>query len=171
MKTGKIISWVVGIIVLAGVAWGVYAIATSPKIAEGDIINRTGELHWHAHLSIVVDGKPVEIPTDIGVNGPMGAGGDPMALHTHDTSGIIHAEFFGMVTKDQLRLKEFFKIWGKDFSKDSIMGHTATDGHTITMTVNGEPNTDFENYAITGQGTYDSGGDLGKVDDIVITYK
>ncbi len=128
-------------------------------------------LHWHAHLAIVIDGKEEVIPADIGINGPMGAGGDPTALHTHDDKGVIHAEFEGLVTKDQLRIKNFFAVWGKDFSKDSILGHKAGDGHTITMTVNGVPNTDFENYAITGKGTYNAGSDLGMIDDIVITYK
>ncbi len=166
----KIIKYIILIVVLAGIVFGIYKVATAPKITEGEIVSRNG-LHWHGHLSIVINGKEEIIPANIGVNGVMGAGGDPMELHTHATDGIIHAEFMGLVSKDQLRIKNFFKIWGKDFSKDSILGYKAVNGHTITMTVNGVPNTDFENYAITNKGTYDGGAELGKIDDIKIIYQ
>lgn len=158
------------LLILALIGWGVYAIVSAPKSSESEIVSDHGSLHLHAHLSIVIKGKSEVIPADIGTTGPMSTGGDPMQLHTHDTSGVIHAEFEGIVTKDQLRLKNFFDQWGKDFSKDSILGNKNGDGGTITMTVNGVPNTDFENYVITGKGTYDA-GDLGKIDDIVVTYQ
>jgi|SRR6185436_16154285 len=166
----KVVSTTITIVIIALIGWGVYAIATAPKVAESQVVNEKGMLHWHAHVKIIIDGKEETIPANIGVDGPMGATGDPMQLHTHTPDGIIHAEFYGLVTKDQVRIKEFFKIWGKDFSKDSILGHKAENGKTITMTVNGIPNTEFENYALTGKGDYDA-GNLGKIDDIVIEYK
>ncbi len=165
----KLITPLILLVVLALIGWGIYAIATAPKIPESNIVTDKG-LHWHAHLSIIVDGKEAIIPANIGVMGQMGANGDPMELHTHDDSGIIHAEFAGTVTKDQLDLGNFFHTWGKDFSKDSILGNKAGNGHTITMTVNGVPNTDYEKYSITGKGTYDAGA-LGKIDDIKIVYQ
>ena len=165
----KILKLFVYIIILGFVGWGIYAIATAPKIPESEIVSKNG-LHRHAHVTIKVNGKDVEIPTNIGVTGTMGANGEPMELHTHDTSGVVHAEFAGIVSKDQLHIGNFFKIWGQDFSKNSILGNKVDATHHITMTVDGVPNTDFENYSITGKGNYDAGG-LGKIDDIVISYQ
>lgn len=161
--------YVVYVVLVLIVGWVVYWVMSAPKIEESNIVADKG-LHWHAHLSINVNGKEIEIPANIGVNGVMGAGGDPMELHTHDKDGIVHAEFAGTVTKDQLALKNFFKVWGQDFSKESVLGNKTDATHHITMTVNGVENNDFENYEITGKGDYDAGA-LGKVDDIKIIYK
>ena len=160
--------WVIVVVLFLGgfIYWG---ISSAPKIPEADIVTKQG-LHWHIHLSIKINGQEIEIPSNIGVNGIMGANGEPMELHTHDASGIIHAEFAGLVTKEQLHLGNFFKVWGKDFSKDFILGNKIDATHNITMTVNGVPNTDFENYQINKEGAYDA-GDLGKIDDIQIIYQ
>ncbi len=157
---------IVVVIVLAGL--GIYKIATAPKIATPDVASKNG-LHWHAHLAIEVNGVDVPVPANIGVNGPMGAGGDPMELHTHEPDGVVHAEFAGMVTYDMLDIGNFFKVWGKDFSQDSILGNTSASGGTITMYVNGVENTEYDAYSITGKGTYDA-GNLGMIDDIKIVY-
>ena len=167
--TSKILKLIVWVVIVLFVAWGSYKIYTAPKIPESEIVSSSG-LHWHAHLSIVISGKEESIPADIGVTGKTGAGGDPIELHTHDTSGVIHAEFEGLVKKDQLQLKNFFKLWKKDFSKDSILGNKAGDGHTIKMLVNGQPNEEFENYHITNVGTW-SAGESERIDDIKIIYE
>jgi hypothetical protein len=49
--------------------------------------------HFHAHLDVFVDGKPVVVPAYIGFS--FAVTGQPngiSALHTHDESGIIHIE-------------------------------------------------------------------------------
>ncbi len=166
--TKKITKIIVYVIVLGFVIWGIYSIVTAPKVPETDVVSKKG-LHYHAHLSININGEEIAIPENIGVNGPMGAGGDPMEMHTHTPDGVVHLEYAGLVTKDQLRIKNFFKVWGKDFSKDSILGNKVGDGHTLTMTVNGVPNTDFENYSVTDNGTYEA--NEGMIDDIKIVYK
>ncbi len=155
----KIIVWA---IVLGALGYGIYAIATSPKITEEEIVSNKG-LHWHARLSIKINGEEIAIPTNIGVNGVTGIGGDPMELHTHAEDGIIHAEFTGLITKEQLTLKNFFEVWGKDFSKDSILGHKADDGHIIKMFVDGKENFEFENYSINGIDD--------KIEEIQIVYE
>ncbi|MFA5934214.1 MAG: hypothetical protein WC795_03290 [Candidatus Paceibacterota bacterium] len=149
------------VVVLALIGFGIYKITTAPTVPQDKIVSRDG-LHWHAHLTIKINGKEEAIPGEIESVAEMN-------LHTHETNGIIHAEFAGLVTKDQLHLKNFFSIWGKDFSKDSILGHKTGDEGTVKMFVNGEPNYDFENYIITGQGTYEYGPD--KIDDIEIIYE
>ena len=64
------------------------------KAAGLDILNAEGTAdHYHAHLDVFVDGKPVVVPAEIGFS--FGAGGQPngiSALHTHDTTGIVHIE-------------------------------------------------------------------------------
>lgn len=64
------------------------------KAAGLEILNAEGTAeHYHAHLDVFVDGKPITVPAEIGFS--FGAGGQPngiSALHTHDTTGIIHIE-------------------------------------------------------------------------------
>ena len=142
----NIFNKIIIIAIIGGVSVLGWYIFTSPSIPTENIITRNG-LHWHSKLSIYINGEQILIPTNIGVNGPMGAGGDPMELHTHTPDGVIHAEFTGIVTKEHLKLKNFFKIWKKDFSRDSILGNKAENGKQIIFSVNGQPNDLFEEYS------------------------
>ncbi|MGB7881908.1 MAG: hypothetical protein WBL44_04230, partial [Nitrososphaeraceae archaeon] len=63
--------------------------------------------HIHAHLDILVDGRPFTVPSQIGI--------DPEGrclywLHTHDDSGIIHIE---SPEKRQFTIGNFIDIWTK----------------------------------------------------------
>ena len=64
------------------------------KAAGLAVLNEEGAAeHFHAHLDVFVDGKPVPVPADIGFS--FTAAGQPngiSALHTHDETGIIHIE-------------------------------------------------------------------------------
>ncbi len=97
---------------------------------KGDIISENG-LHWHPELEIYVKGEKIEIPQNVGLVGVHSP------IHTHEDLPIIHLEFGGQVREDDTKLGEFFKVWRKDFMEF---------GETVTMTVNGEINTEFENY-------------------------
>ena len=97
---------------------------------DPNIVSLTG-LHLHPRLTIYVKGKKLEIPHNIGI----GAVHQP--IHTHDDLPIIHLEFPARVTKNDLKLSRFFKVWGKDFNEF---------GSTVTMTVSGSPNTELQNY-------------------------
>jgi len=108
----------------------VWYIASRPPIPEGEILSRSG-LHWHPELAIFVKGEKQEIPANLGI----GAVHNPM--HTHDSSGVIHLEFQGVVRKDDLKLGRFFEVWGKDFIEL---------GSSVKMTVNGEENAELQNY-------------------------
>ncbi len=56
-------------------------------------------------------------------------------MHTHDDEpGLIHMEFGGKVTKNDLALQKFFDVWGKNF------------GTAKSMMVNGVENSEFEDY-------------------------
>jgi hypothetical protein len=135
-KNSVPIGWIVfGLIVVGFIVW----IATLPRISESELLSTNG-IHYHPHLTITLKGESIPIPSGVGI----GAVHNP--IHTHDPDGIIHLEFEGVVKKEDTKLGRFFEIWDKDFSKDSIMGHKTGEGGTVKMKVNGEENTEFENY-------------------------
>ena len=103
-RTMKRMTKIALIVIIMGGSIGafVWYIATRPPIPEGEILSRSG-LHWHPELAIFVKGEKQEIPANLGI----GAVHNPM--HTHDSSGIIHLEFQGVVRKDNLKLGRFLK--------------------------------------------------------------
>ncbi len=113
-----------------------------------------GTLAYHAHfsLTIVINGTNYVIPANDGIFSIPG-NSCFRPIHTHDTTGTIHVE------TDRNRnytLGDFFQVWGNwennarraVFNSTEIFGAHAVNGHTLTMTVNGNPNTSFENYQI-----------------------
>ena len=131
-RTMKRMTKIALIVIIIGGSIGafVWYLATRPPIPEGEILSRNG-LHWHPELAIFVNGEKQEIPANLGI----GAVHNPM--HTHDSSGVIHLEFQGVVRKDDLKLGRFFEVWGKDFMEL---------GSTVKMTVNGEEKAELQNY-------------------------
>lgn len=104
---------------------------TTPMSADGEVLSLKG-MHTHPQLEIYVKGEKITIPQNIGLSGAV-----HQPMHTHDDVPIVHLEFPAKVTEDDTRLGRFFAVWGKDFREF---------GQTVTMTVNGESNTELENY-------------------------
>src|SRR5581483_8838501 len=70
--------------------------------------------HIHAILHIYVNGKPVTVPANVGLDQ---ATGTFSPLHTHDTTGIVHME----ATKPYpFTLGQFMSVWGVRFSKTQL---------------------------------------------------
>ena len=134
----KVILWIIALGVLALIVW---AIASGPKTPQEDIISRSG-IHWHPTLSILINEEPQEISGNIGITGVH----RPQSIHTHSPDGVIHVEFSGTVRQDKIRLKEFFRVWRKDFNSECIFDFCNGEEGTVKMLVNGEENFDFENY-------------------------
>lgn len=88
--------------------------------------------HIHAHLDVLVDGRPVPVRANIGVDTRRGT---MSALHSHDDTGLIHIE---SPAKRQFSLGEFFSEWGVSLSADNIGALRATDGKSMRVFVNGE---------------------------------
>jgi len=128
-----------GIIIAAITGWFLISKFSEPG-QESDIISRNG-LHWHANLSINILGEAKDIPAGIGLAGPSH---NPM--HTHDRDNVIHLEFSGTVRGNDLRLGEFFKVWGKTLNKDCIFDKCSSSEGKLSMRVNGKENSEFENY-------------------------
>lgn len=98
------------------------------------------EYRIHTTLRIVVGGAEIPIPPDIGADIYC-----ERVIHTHDGSGTIHIEPNGPWT---FTLGDFFWTWDKPFSRRQMLDYRADAGHEIVMTVNGEPNTEFEKLVL-----------------------
>lgn len=115
------------------IVWAKSMQSTSTSVndtGDSNVLSTKG-LHWHPELEIYVKGIKQEIPNGLGLVG----GHKPM--HTHDDVPIVHLEFPARVTQDDTKLGKFFEVWGKDFREF---------GQNVTMMVNGESNTEYENY-------------------------
>jgi hypothetical protein len=95
--------------------------------AEGNV------MHIHAHLDILVDGKPVTVPALIGIDEKTQ---QISPLHTHDPSGIIHIE---SPAKARFALGQFMTEWNVALDADRIGGLKAGGGNALRAYVNGKP--------------------------------
>jgi cyclophilin family peptidyl-prolyl cis-trans isomerase len=113
--------------------------------------------HVHADLSIFIDGQEVVIPPNIGLTATT-----HFNPHTHDFTGTLHIGEggpAGIGTENRLvTLKDFFDVWrttnvgqptnnpNATFDSTHILDRVANDTHVVRMYVNGELNTEYENY-------------------------
>ena len=91
-------------------------------------------LHNHVHLAVLVDGRNIIIPANIGIDPPLyrdhlmdiyGTLNPQVApLHTHSNDGVIHIESNKV---HEFSLGQFLDIWGLDFGISK----------SVKMTVNG----------------------------------
>lgn len=91
------------------------------------------DFHIHQHLDIYVNGKPVEVPPEIGINEQEGFISE---LHTHDTRGVIHVE---SPQKQDFFLGQFMDIWGVRFDRNQLGGYAASGDKKLRVYVNGQP--------------------------------
>ena len=110
--------------------------------------------HIHAHLDIFIDGKPISVPSQIGINTDAGC---LYWLHTHDDSGVIHIE---SPLEREFTLGNFFDIWGESFNNTHLFDGEVTN-NTLSVYVNGNKvPTDMDYRSIN----------LNAHDEIVIVY-
>lgn len=135
---GKIVGVIVGVSLVILVGAMIVMSSTSQKTdqissTEEEVVAGNG-IHWHPRVEIYVKGEKVTLESDIGRRG----GEQPIHTHEEDNlEGVIHLEYPGIVTKDDIKLGKFFKIWGKEFN---------FGGDKIVMKVNGSENTEYDNY-------------------------
>ena len=91
---------------------------------------------YYAHLTILVDGQPQAIPTNMGI----ATNGSGMIcqypIHTHNSSGKVHVTG---ATAFTATLGQLFAIWGQPLAADNVAGITGLpiawyihDGTTVT---------------------------------------
>ena len=88
-------------------------------------------LHIHTHLDIFINGKQLNVPSQIGIK--------PHErclywMHTHDDSGIIHIE---SPEKRDFTLGQFFDIWNEKFNNTQILNNTVNGNNALSVYVNG----------------------------------
>ena len=131
------------LLVIGFVSWKV---ATAPPVSEAGLVSKT-EVHWHARLDMRIKGEAVEIPANIGI--PVGVpNAHPENMHTHAEDRVIHIEKLPPVYETDLKLGNFFAVWGKQFNSRCVMDACVQDGGSLKMLVNGKENTQFENYLL-----------------------
>ena len=74
------------------------------------------ETHYHAHLTLLRNGKQVKVPAFIGIDFKHQC---LYWLHTHDATGIMHIESPDTRT---YTLGNWFDVWGKPLSKTQAAG-------------------------------------------------
>ena len=100
-------------------------------------------IHIHPHLDVSVDGSPITVPSQIGIDPSLWKDhsldklGTPgfAPLHTHDASGTIHVE---STVNRNYTLGEFLNIWGG----------LDTSGKTVSATVDGKPVSNFKDIIL-----------------------
>jgi hypothetical protein len=80
--------------------------------------------HIHAHLSIYIDGQPVQIPQNMGIASDNSC---LYWLHTHDTSGVIHME---APVNRTFTLGNFLDEWANQFSSLNYPSQLDLNGWT-----------------------------------------
>ncbi len=108
--------------------------------------------HVHSLLTVYVDGKKVDVPTDIGVDS---SSSTMASLHTHDTSGVIHIE---SSRPFPFRLGDLFGVWGVQFTADSLGAYVPYKEERVWVYVNGKRVTQGPNYKIKAK------------DNVVVAY-
>lgn len=134
----------IGLLTLVILVGGVFFLSKSNRSSvPSDQILASNGLHWHPKLTIIIKGKKEEFPANLGL------GTVHQKIHTHDTDakdGVVHVEAQGVVTKEDTKLGNFFRVWGKEFNSTTILDKKSGPEGTVKMTVNGKENTEFENY-------------------------
>ena len=138
MRRKFILIFVIAAIIIGLFIW--YSTSRKSTTSENNkIISRNG-IHWHSKLSIIIKAKKEGIPANVGL------GAIHLPLHTHENDDIIHMEFNGIVRENDIRLKKFFKIWGREFNSNCIFEFCNGEEGMVKMLVNDKESGDYENY-------------------------
>lgn len=156
MKTILIVIGAAVLLIVGGGWWsqGIQNKEIKGSTASDNLISEKG-IHWHPKLMITMKGEKQTIPANIGM-GMQYAGYtqyDSMMMmtnmHTHDSSGMIHWEVMqGPVKREDVRLANFFSVWGKKFTNSCILEKCDGPDGQLKFVVNGKDNLDFENYLV-----------------------
>ena len=109
-------------------AEGVRAAGLHAAPAEGMV------QHFHVHLDLLVDGRPVPVPANIGIDVRQQIYAE---IHTHADTGVVHAE--ADRTDTAFTLGQLFVEWGVRLDADHLGGLTAEDGKSLRAYVDGRP--------------------------------
>lgn len=79
--------------------------------------------HIHPELKITVNGENEIIPANIGIDG------DCMSeIHTHDETGVVHAESVVIGKIKDFHMGQFFSVWGQSHIREGYNLEIVQDG-------------------------------------------
>ena len=81
-------------------------------------------------VAVSIDGAPVQIPADIGVDRVRA---EQAAIHTHATDGVVYVE--AKTKAERPTLKQFFDLWGVRYDANCL-GDACK---SLTVQLNGKP--------------------------------
>lgn len=88
--------------------------------------------HFHVHLDLLVDGRPVTVPANIGIDVRQQLYSE---IHTHAETGVVHAEAGSADTT--FTLGQLFVEWGVRLDPGHLGGLPIGDGRQLWAYVDG----------------------------------
>jgi hypothetical protein len=89
--------------------------------------------HFHAHLDVIVNGKPIAVPANIGISPAQQAMSE---LHTHDQRGVVHIE--APTKNKRYTLGQLFAEWDVHLNTQSVGGLATGGKNTLRAYVDGK---------------------------------
>lgn len=131
------------LVILAAVAGGMFfafsQAGAGPGAASFPPRLSAQPMHTHSELRILIDGNPVQLPSDVGI------GRVHQPLHTHEADNVIHVE--SSDTRDYT-LGNFFQVWGKQLSSTCVMDYCTGGAKRLSMTLDGVSSTEFDKHVL-----------------------
>jgi hypothetical protein len=88
--------------------------------------------HYHVHVDMIVNGEPVPVPANIGVDPSSGM---MTGLHTHTPDGVVHIE--ASRTGQPFTLGQLFTEWNVRLTTTQVGALKAGGDDALTTYVNG----------------------------------
>lgn len=88
--------------------------------------------HFHTHLDVLVDGRRVVVPAQLGI---APSGREMSELHTHDTTGVLHVE--APAAGKRYVLGQLFAEWNVRLDATHLDGLRTGHGRTLAAYVDG----------------------------------
>lgn len=107
-----------------------YIQAAGLRVLSGEQL----QVHYHAHLDVIVNGSKVTVPAGIGFVLDHGQATGITVLHTHDTSGVIHIE---SASNKAYTLGQVFTEWGLALSASQVGSYMVDATHSVAAYVDG----------------------------------
>ncbi|TDD47489.1 hypothetical protein E1263_34550 [Kribbella antibiotica] len=93
-------------------------------------LNFSGPAPYNLRLKVLIDGVPVTIPAEIGVDKVRA---EQAPVHTHTTGGLIFVE--AKTVEEKPTLAQFFTVWGVKYDEKCL----ADACRNLKITVDGQP--------------------------------
>lgn len=92
-----------------------------------------GAEHYHVHLDVLVNGEPVDVPANVGVDA---SNGSMSYLHTHTPDGLVHIEAGS--AGQPFTLGQLFTEWDVRLTATQVGALQVDDSNELTLYVDGE---------------------------------